>query len=269
MGGDLVPLFAAGDRDRQERLGPLQRGRLGEVDDVDGGPVGGQQLGHRLVQRGHRPRVVERDRPLAGRDRHRRSTGAPDKVLLEPSRVAQRGRHEEELGPGQLEQRDLPGPTAVRLGVEVELVHDDLGDVRLPALAERDVREDLRGAAHQARSGIDGRVAGQHPDPFRTENVTEGEELLGHQSLDRGGVEGAAAGGEGRHVCAEGHQALARPGRGAEDDVGTRDDLDQRLLLRRVELDPLLRRPVDERLEHVVGAGRVGPRRESVESPPQ
>ena len=49
--------------------------------------------------------------------------------------------------PGSSMQRHLPGPAAVRVGVEVELVHHDLADVGVGAVAQRDVGQDLGGAA--------------------------------------------------------------------------------------------------------------------------
>lgn len=54
--------------------------------------------------------------------------GAP-RALLEHggdvTHVAEGGAHQQELCTGQGEQRHLPGPAAVGVGVEVELVHHD------------------------------------------------------------------------------------------------------------------------------------------------
>ena len=85
--------------------------------------------------------------------------------------VPERRRHQHELRLGQLEQRDLPSPAAVGLGVEVELVHHDEADVGVGALAQRDVREHLRGAADDRCLGVHGCVAGQHPDVRRPEDL--------------------------------------------------------------------------------------------------
>src|SRR5215831_341263 len=52
-----------------------------------------------------------------------------------------------------------------------------------------------------------------------------------------------------------GDQALAGPGRGTHDHMGARDDLDQRLLLVRVQGEALVLRPGGEGVEHRVGTG--------------
>jgi hypothetical protein len=105
------------------------------VDDIHRRLTGGEQLVEGLVDRGHRPVVAERDGPLTAVDHRSRAAGAAGEVVAEETRVAEGCRHEEELRAWQPEQRDLPGPAAVRLGVEVELVHDDLADVGVRALA--------------------------------------------------------------------------------------------------------------------------------------
>ena len=142
---------------------------------------------------------------------------------------------------------------AVGVGVEVELVHDDLPDVGERAGAQRDVGQDLRGAADDGCAGVHRRVAGHHPDPLGAERLDEGEELLAHQRLQRGGVEGAGPGGQRRGVRPGRHQRLARPGGGGEHDVGAGDDLDERLLLRGVQLDAARGHPRRERLVDAVG----------------
>src|SRR6266700_43856 len=130
-------------------------------------------------------------------------------VLLEPGDVAERGRHEQELGPRQLDQRHLPGPAAVRVGVVVELVHDHQVGVRLGAVPQRDVGEHLGGAADDRRLRVDAAVAGHHPDVDRAEDVAEREELLRDQRLDRRGVEAAVSGRQRDEMGGGGDQALA------------------------------------------------------------
>ena len=85
--------------------------------------------------------------------------------------------------------------------------------------------------------------------------VAEVEELLGDQRLDRGGVVGAPALGEGEEHGADRDQALARPGRRAQDDVRARGQLEQRVLLRRVERAAGARGPVGVVLEEVLRGG--------------
>ena len=55
----------------------------------------------------------------------------------------------------------------------------------------------------------------------------------------------------------DGDEALARPGGGGEDDVGSGDELEDRLLLRLVERAPALGRPRGDRVER--GARLEGP----------
>ena len=102
------------------------------------------------------------------------------------------------------------------------------------------------------------RVAGHHADAGRPEDVAQGEELLRHQRLDRRGVEAAHALRQGGEVRARGDQALAGSGRGAHDHIGAGDDLDQRLLLVRVQGEALLLRPAGEGVEDRVGIGCAG-----------
>ena len=65
----------------------------------------------------------------------------------------------------------------------------------------------------------------------------------------------SAQGGE---VGAEGDEALARPGRGVDDDVAAGEGLEDGFLLGRVERQAPVRRPLDERLENLVRLGTGG-----------
>ncbi len=148
---DLLPLLAGPDLHARERLRELRALALREVHDVDRALLRGEQLLDRLVERRLAVLVVERHRPLVGG--HVRDLAA--RVALQPlgdrARVAERRRHEEELGPGQDEERHLPGDAALLVGVVVELVHHDVGRLERRTAAERHVREDLGRAAENAR----------------------------------------------------------------------------------------------------------------------
>ena len=195
------------------------------------------------MQRVQREREVQRDRSLGVVDRRGRPAGAPGEVPFEPGDVAERRRHQYELGLRQLDQRDLPGPTAVGVGVEVELVHHDLVDVGVGAVAQGDVREDLRGRADDRRLGVDAGVTGHHADVDRAEDVAEREELLRDQGLDRCRIERTAVAGQRDRVRTDGDQALAGAGRRRQDHVRPGRDLEQRLLLVRIEAQARRRRP--------------------------
>ena len=161
---DRVLFLAAGHVRRHERLRLLKRGRLGEVHHVDRRLVGGEQLAKRLVQRLEAEGEDQRDRALGVLDDGGGPAGALGQVLLEPRDVAEGGRHEDELRLGQLDERDLPRPAPVGVGVVVELVHDDLADVGVGAVPQRDRGQDLGGAADDRRLGVDRGVAGHHAD---------------------------------------------------------------------------------------------------------
>ena len=249
---------ARDELDAGQRLGLLHRGRLGERHDVDRPAVVAQQQLDRLVHGRENPRELQRHRPFRAGDGHGLAAGAAGEVLLEHRRLAERRRHEQELGVGHEQQRHLPGPPAVGLGVEVELVHDDEPDVGELAVAQRVVGEHLGGRADDRGAGVDRRVAGEHADPLGPEDLDEREELLADQGLDRRGVPAAPALGEGQGVGGDRDERLARPGRGGQHDVGPAGEGEHRLLLRGVQGEAPLPGPVDEDVERRVRAGGGG-----------
>ena len=187
--GDRRALLARAELRRHERLRALERRGLREVNDVDRRAIRPRELLEKLVQRLQRPGEVERHGPLGVVDEGRLAAGPPGQVLAQRRDVAERRRHQQELRVRQAEQRHLPRPAALRLGVEVELVHHDLADVGAGALAQRDVGEHLRRAADDRGAAVDGRVARQHPHVLRAERRAQREELLRDERLDRRGVE--------------------------------------------------------------------------------
>lgn len=253
--GDLVLLRAGRHVDTHQGLRPLHRLRLGEVHDVDRSLMGLQKFGQRLGQ--GRRAVFVRERHWAGGGAHHggRLSRAARQVLLEAADITQRRRHENELHLGQLQQRDLPGPATIRLGVEVELVHHDLADVGVSPVAQRDGSQHLGRAADDGRVRVDRGVTGEHADVLGAEELAQVEELLRDQRLDRRGVEGDLVLGERGVVSPRGDQTLARARRGRQDHVRPRDHLDQRLLLGGVQRDTALLRPTGEGLEEGIRIG--------------
>ena len=69
-------------------------------------------------------------------------------------------------------------------------------EILLP-VSQRDVGEDLGGAADDGRVVVDGGVAGDHADVFRAEHVAEGEEFFVGERFDWDGVIRAATLAEG------------------------------------------------------------------------
>jgi len=99
-------------------------------------------------------------------------------VGREPLDVPERRRHQDELHARQGEERHLPGPAALGIGVEMELVHHHLVDGGIRAVPQREIRQDLGGAADDRGLGVDARIPGDHPHVLSPEDVDEGEELL-------------------------------------------------------------------------------------------
>ena len=250
--GNGVPLGPGRDVDAGQRLGAFQCGRLGGVNDVHRCLSGRQQLLEGLVHRRTGVVEVQRHRSLVGRHHRGRSAGTPGEVVPEATDVTQRRRHQQELRPRQLEQRNLPGPAALRVGVVVELVHHDQPEVGVGPLPQRLVRDDLGGRREDRCLRVDRRVAGEHADVLGTEGGAQSKELLRHECLDRCCPDPSLAEGEAAEQRAGRDQALARPGGGREHDVAAGDELDQRLGLSRVELQALLAGPGGERVEQRV-----------------
>ena len=101
--GDRFALGPGRHLRRGERLGVGEHLGLGEVDDVERRLVGCEERLDRLVQR--RAAVLEAKRHRSRGRAHDRdgAARAAREALLDGARVAERGRHEDELRPGQLE----------------------------------------------------------------------------------------------------------------------------------------------------------------------
>src|SRR5690606_37564130 len=113
--------------------------------------------------------------------------------------------------------------------------------------------EDLGGAADDRRARIDRGVAGEQADVLGTEGVAEPEEFLVGQGLDRRGVDAPHPPRHRVEVQRGGHQALPRSGRCVEDDVLAVEELENGLLLGRIEGDPPLGDEAYEALEDLGG----------------
>ena len=239
-------LGRARPRDVEQRDGVLDGGGLGEVHDVDRRLLRRDDLLERLVEVRQRVGEGQRHRSLGVVDHRGLAGGTPRQVGGQVRDVAERRGHQQELHVDQLEQRHLPRPAAVGLGVVVELVHHHEPDVGAASLAQRDVGEHLGGAGDDGRVRVDRRVSGQHPDVVGAEDVDQREELLVDERLDRRGVERPPPGPPGREVGCRRHQRLPGPGRGGQDDVRPAHQLQHGLLLVRVEAEALLPHPGEE-----------------------
>ena len=104
--------------------------------------------------------------------------------------------------------------------------------------AQGDVGEDLGGAAEDGRVAVDRGVAGAQADVVRAELAAQRQPLLVDQRLDRAGVDGALALGDGLEVQRGGHQRFARAGGRVQDDVLLLEQLEDGRFLRGIEPQP-------------------------------
>ena len=91
---------------------------------------------------------------------------------------------------GQGEEGDLPGYSALVVGVVVKLVHDDIVHRSRPAFPQCEVGKNLGSAANDRGVGVDGGVSGNHSHVLGPEDLAKGEKFFVGQGLDRGGVVG-------------------------------------------------------------------------------
>ena len=109
--GDRGFFLARANVDAREILRALRRLQLREVDDIHRRLALGREAFQRFGQRQFRIRMLQRHRPVRGRDGHRRPPVEPREFLLEKCRVAQRRGHQEEP---RLRQRQQAAPATPR-----------------------------------------------------------------------------------------------------------------------------------------------------------
>ena len=101
------------------------------------------------------------------------------------------------------------------------------------------------------------------PTLVGAEVAAEREELLADERLDGRRVVAALALAHREEVQGQRDERLPAPGRRGEDDVVAREELEDRLLLRRVELEAQLGNVPEEQVEELFG-GRPRSRRDSI-----
>ena len=153
---------------------------------------------------------------------------------------------------GKLQNRDLPCPSALGVGVVVELVDDDEPDVGGRPGAQCNVRQDLLRATNDRSVRVYRGVTGDHADIVRTKFSAERKELLRHQCLDRSGVVAPLAACHCSEVASHADEGLSGPGRGGEDNVAARQQLEDRFFLRWIQLETNRRAEIDERVDQFV-----------------
>ena len=130
--GDLGPAGLGDEVDAQQGGGPLHGRPLGEVDDVDGRPALADQALEELADGLDRVLHLQGDGAHGVVDDGDLAPRALAQVAHEEGDVAQGGGHEHHLRPGQLQERHLPGPTALEIDIVVKLVQ-----LRPPVSARR------------------------------------------------------------------------------------------------------------------------------------
>ena len=258
-GGFHRLLFVLGEHvEAGETLGPRARLLLGEVHDVDGLLPVVEQVADRFEECGFAVLEIERYGPFGARDEHSSASRPPAQVLLEPSGVAEGGRHQQEVRATKFEQWHLPGPPSITVAVVVKLIHHDEVDIGVVALAQGSVGENLGGADDHGCIAVDGGVAGDHADVVGAEGGDHLEELLAHQRLDGRRVDRTLSLGD--HCERTGKRDHRLPGSGGrgEHDIVATEDRDDRFLLVRVELKATTLHPFEEGEQQGVGGGVVG-----------
>ncbi len=108
------------------------------------------------------------------------------------------------------------------------------------------------------------RVSGDHPNLVGPEVTAQREELLADEGLDRRGVKAALALTQRHEVKGKRDQRFAASGRGREDDVVPREELQDRLLLGVIELDPQTPHVPEEEVEQLFGSASARTRRNAI-----
>jgi hypothetical protein len=240
------PRIAAAHAGQPGELGihPVRRGQAGGVEEVE-----------HLVP--HEHVLVERDRPLLAHDHVGLATHDLQPVA-ELLGVRHGGGQRDE--PHRLREVDddlLPDRAAEPVGEVVHLVHHDEGEVgeqvgvRVEHVAQHLGRHD-----HDARAGVDVRVAGQQADLVRAVLAHELGELLVAQRLHGRGVEDLVPRLLHRQVDRElGDDGLACAGGGGDEHAPAVLERLAGADLERVEVELL---PVAERIELRPGGSSAG-----------
>ena len=255
--GDAFLIFLGSNSHRQQRVRLLQRRLLREVHNVDRSLLGLHELLHGFLNRGGGVVEMQWNGTLGVSHQVTLTTGQRRHLLLETSRIAQGRAHQQELRLWKLQQGKLPRPAALRVRVEVELVHNDLAQVRILTLAQGNIGENFRGAADNRRLRINGGVAGNHAHVLGTKNINQVKELLRHQRLNGGGVVGALTGRQARKMRGNSHSGLTGTGRGCQHHVVAGGNAQNGLVLGGVQGHTAGRNPLGERLIDFFGGEGV------------
>ena len=248
---DSGALLLGGDTVACKRLCTVERRILREMDDVDRCLAIAQGKLDRALEGGVLVLESQGDRTLGVVDDLNRAACALLEMGGNGASIAERRAHEQELGLRQLEQGNLPCPTAVHICIEVELVHGDVGDVCIRALRQSAVGQDLRRAADDWGGGVDGAITRDHADEIAAKDICQGKEFLADKGLDGRRVEGNLVTTQRKEVHTERDHGLTAARRSAEDDVLTAHKGKQRIFLMGPQLRAAVCRPQHKGLEDI------------------
>jgi hypothetical protein len=252
---DLGLLLPGADLEAGEVLRAARGVLLCEVDDIGGRLALVHEFLDRMRQRNLGVGVLEGHGTIAGFHRDRRAPVEARDGILEESRVAERRRHQEESRLRHREQRHLPRDATVAVRVVMELVHHHVVDGRVRAFAQRDVGEDLGGAAENRCAAVHGRVTGREAHPVRAELAAQPHPLLVDERLDRTRVHRPLPARERGKQHRRRDERLAGSGRRVQDDVPAVEQLEDRFFLGRVERQAHAGAVLEEAVEQHVAGG--------------
>ena len=249
-------LLGAEPRARQ-RLGAREGRLLREMHDVERRLAFADGQLHRALERGVHIFVGQRDGARRIGDGVHGAAGVLFEGALDVRGVSQRGAHQQELRLRQREQRHLPGPAAVGIGEEMELVGGDAGYLCIFPGAQGVVGQNLLRAADDGCVGVDAHVSGDHAHVFAAEAFDQVEELLADQCLDGGRIVAALVAREGQEMHEQRDHALSAARGRAQDDVVACGQRQTRVLLVRPQVDSASGTPLQVGLQRVLRRGRV------------
>ena len=229
--------LAGGGRQAGKTLRAFGSRRLREMHDVHRTFPGGNEGFHGLGKRGLDVLEFQRDGAESRPDGDRRPAVETGQFLLEKSGVAERGGHQEEACLREGQQRDLPGAAAFAVAVVVELIENDIVNIRTRALAQRQVGKNLGRTAEDWRIAVDGAVTRRKTDVLRTELPAKREPFFVDQSLDRARVDRTPTLGQGLELERRRHERFARTCGRIEDDIVLVEQLQDRGFLRRIKIE--------------------------------
>ena len=200
---------------------------------------------------------MKRNRAVATGNQHTFAAGERCHLFLEARGVAQGRAHEQELRLRKLQKRQLPCPAALRIGVEMELIHNNLADIRSLTLAQSNIRQDFGGTTDNGGIRVNSRIPGNHTDIFGTKNLDKIKELLGNKRFNGCGVVGTLPSCQTGKMRRHRHCRFTRTGGGSQHHIMPRRNFQDSFILSRVKRHASAGDPSGERLIDFIRGERI------------